>query len=178
MRGTKISLLGLYNANPDLFNDFAIPSQLTASVLIDNLLLETSDLEIIYPDADFMQRVIGSWSAMMINNWQKQADTLYEDYDPFINLKRDEERIITQDRDLENALNVNAWNDPTESGVRRNTSTDKGVVTTREEYHMTGDSAIKDAQDVARAEINLRNDFIMYQIIIKDFMKKFCLLVY
>lgn len=202
MRGSKISLLGLYTANPDLFNDFTIPTQLTASVLIDNLLMDTSDMEVLYPDADFMQQAIKSWSLLKIHEWQKQADTLYTDYDPFINLKRDEYRTITEThdlatgetRDLANGNtqtnNVNAWDDSSSTGVTRNIIsdtgtntgtvdyTDTGTITTTDEFHMTGDSAIKDAQDVARAEINLRNDFIMYQIIIKDFMKKFILLVY
>lgn len=178
MRGSKISLLGLYTANPDLFNDFTIPTQLTASILIDNLLMDTSDMEVLYPDADFMQEAIKSWSLLKIHEWQKQADTLYEDYDPFINLKRDETRTIQQYSSGTSAYNVNAWDDSSADGVQRNKTTDSGNVTTTEEYHMTGDSAIKDAQDVARAEINLRNDFIMYQIIIKDFMKKFILLVY
>lgn len=218
MRGSKISLLGLYTANPDLFDDFTIPTQLTASVLIDNLLMETADMEVLYPDADFMQQAIKSWSLMHIHEWQKQADTLYEDYDPFINLKRDEYRTITETRDLASGetrdlasgetrdladgntqtTNVNAWDDSSATGVTRNIvtdsgtntgtvdytdtgtvdKTDTGTITTTDEYHMTGDSAIKDAQDVARAEINLRNDLIMYQIIIKDFMKKFILLVY
>lgn len=202
MRGAKISLIGLYQINPDLFNDFTIPTQLTASVLIDNLLMDTADMEVLYPDADFMQEAIKSWSLLKIHEWQKQADTLYEDYDPFINLKRDEYRTITETRDLASGEtrdladgntqtnNVNAWDDSSASGVTRNIVTDSGTnsgtvdytdtgtVTTTDEYHMTGDSAIKDAQDVAKAEINLRNDFIMYQIIIKDFMKKFILLVY
>lgn len=202
MRGAKISLIGLYQINPDLFNDFTIPTQLTASVLIDNLLMDTADMEVLYPDADFMQEAIKSWSLLKIHEWQKQADTLYEDYDPFINLKRDEYRTITETRDLAagetrdlangntQTNNVNAWDDSSASGVTRNIVTDSGTnsgtvdrtdtgtVTTTDEFHMTGDSAIKDAQDVAKAEINLRNDFIMYQIIIKDFMKKFILLVY
>lgn len=202
MRGAKISLIGLYQINPDLFNDFTIPTQLTASVLIDNLLMDTADMEVLYPDADFMQQAIKSWSLLKIHEWQKQADTLYEDYDPFINLKRDEYRTITETRDLASGEtrdladgntqtnNVNAWDDSSATGVTRNIVTDTGsntgtvdytdtgTVTTTDEYHMTGDSAIKDAQDVARAEINLRNDFIMYQIIIKDFVKKFILLVY
>lgn len=186
MRGTKISVLGLYYANADLFSEMQIPSQLSLQTLRENLLVECSDLEVIYPDADFMQSAIKIWSAKMIHNWQLQADTLYTAYDPFINLKRDEYRTITETHDLAagntQTNNVNAWDDSSATGVTRNivtdAATDTGTLTTEEEYHMTGDSAIKDAQDVARAEIKLRNDLEMYNIIIQDFKKQFCLLVY
>ena len=118
------------------------------------------------------------------------ADVLYEDYNAFINIKRDEERTITQTRDLANTNNskakdnINAWDDHTEEGVLRDTSiidsmgTDTGVVTTHEVYHIEGDSAITDAQDVLRKEIEVRDTYNLYSYIVKEFIERFCLLVY
>lgn len=205
-RRAAMSLYGLYQYDPTLLDGLSLPTQIDADVLKTNLLMETAELEVIYPDAEFMKLAVTSWSDMMVHAWQKQADVLFEDYDPFINLKRDETRVITEERDLAGnetrnlagtaantqQNNVNAWDDQSEDGVRRNTvidngntsdtgtigTTDTGTVTTTEEYHMTGDSAITDAQDVAIKEIRLRAEHNMYIIIINDFKQRFCLLVY
>ena len=57
-------------------------------------------------------------------------------------------------------------------------TTDTGTVTTTDDYHIEGDSAIRDAQDIMRLETQerLANDLI--DIIIEDFKKRFCLMVY
>lgn len=195
-----ISVLGLYRANPDLFQYLTLPTYekeeddgnggtitvtydyLDTDALIYNLLMECAELEVIYPDADFMMDAIGAWSYMRVHTWEKYAGVLYEDYDPFINIKRHEVRVIEEDRDLASGLtvNVNAWDDSSDDGVLRNkqSGTDTGNVTTTETTDLEGDSAITDAQDVARKEIELRQKYDLYNLIIKEFKQRFCLLVY
>ena len=120
----------------------------------------------------------------MIRSWEMIDDVLFEEYDPFINIKRDEVRTITQTRDLKttgiSTNKVNAWNDtePVTHDVSDGSGTDTGTVTTTENFHVEGDSAITDAQDVARKEIELRVRYNLYQIITQDFKKRFCLMVY
>lgn len=201
-RGERLSVLGMLQMNEDLFDGLQLPTQIDGSTLISNLLFECAEMEVVYTDPQWLQWMIGAWSDKMIHSWQRMADVLYESYDPFINLKRDEMRTITethdlalnQTRDLANGNtqtnNVNAWDDSSTTGVLRNTvtdsgtdtgtvdTTDTGTITTTDEFHMTGDSAITDAQDVAVKEIKLRADFEMYTIIIRDFMKRFCIMLY
>ena len=206
-RRAYISLYGLYQVNPDLFEDLSLP-QYTYEVpdpddpdadptvvtedyldkdnFIYNLLLETAELEIIYPDPDFMQKAIEMWSASRLHTWERVALVLYEKYDPFINIRRHEVRTISQDRNLAsgatNTYNQNAWNDSSTTGVQTNVNvtsgTDTGNVTTTETFDLEGDSAITDAQDVARKEIELRSSYDLQQYILQDFKKRFCLLVY
>ena len=116
----------------------------------------------------------------MARSWQKIANVLYEDYDPFINIRRHEERTITETRDLANSgsLSLVAWDESEPSERQSNTGTNTGTVTTHDVYDLEGDSAITDAQDVAHKEIQLRRDNEMYQIIINDFKKAFCLMIY
>lgn len=120
----------------------------------------------------------------MIRSWDMEADVLFEEYDPFINIKRDESRVITQTRDLQttgSSINkVNAWNDtePVTHDTSSGTGSDTGTVTTEEHFHVEGDSAITDAQDVAKKEIELRVKYNLYQMITNDFKKRFCLMVY
>ena len=192
----KISILGLYHAEPTLFEDLQLPTYtddenvshdyISKDALVNNLLMELAELEVIYPDPEFMKEAIAMWSASRLPVWKRVALVLFEDYDPFVNIKRHEDRTITQTRDLAGSsssqYNVNAWDDQSENGVQTNTasgsSTDTGTVTTHEVFDVAGDSAITDAQDVARNEIELRSAYNLIDYIINDFKKRFCLMVY
>ena len=180
----NMSLFGLHYYDPTIFDDMVIPDQLDKDVLINNLILECAEMTILYPSADMMKKAIGYWSQMRIHAWERMQEVLYEKYDPFINIKRDELRTITQEPDLidtgESISKVNAWNDGT--GVERDrnniTNTRKGKVTTTETFHVEGDSAITDAQDVARKEMELRIKYDLYNYIVSDFKQRFCLQIY
>ena len=87
---------------------------------------------------------------------------------------------VTTDQDTTDTGTV----DTTDTGTVDTTDTgtvdytDTGTVTTTDDYHIEGDSAIRDAQDIIRLETEQRlaNDLI--DIIIEDFKKRFCLMVY
>ena len=189
-RGAKLSLLGLYQYDNSIFDGIMVPDEIDRDILRDNLLMTAGELEILYPDADFMKQAIMSWSRMRLHTWERVARVLYEDYDPFVNIKRDETRTISENRDLTGTnkgttkTNENAWNDSSRNGVQTGvvavdlTNTDKGWITTNETFHVEGDSAIRDAQDIVRMETEVRTDFDLYNYIINDFIHRFCLLVY
>lgn len=184
-----ISILGLYNWDPTLFDDMTMPSytdkegvrfELDRDTLIDSILIELGELETLFPDAEKMKEIIGIWSRRREPSWSRMYRVLIEDYDPFINIRRDETRKITQDRDLKGEYSgrVNAWNSSTPVDRDSSESTDTGKITTTEEYHLEGDSAITDAQDVMKKEIEVRKSYNMYDIIIEEFKRRFCLMVY
>ena len=181
---TKLSLLGLYNWDNTIFDSMKLPEALDKDELVNNLLMELAELTVLYPDSDFMKRAITSWSAIRLHSWNKIADVLYEDYEPFINIKRDEVRTILQERDLKGTgqanTKVNAWetDTPQEQNSTDTNSTDTGTVKTTETFHVEGDSAITDAQDVLQKEIEARLKYDMYRIIIDEFRQRFCLLIY
>lgn len=272
-RGILLDIMALYNHDQTLFSSFQIPTSIswtengpdgptthtetipyTKQNIIDNILLECAELEVVYPDSDYMKLAIGVWSTKKLYTWQRIADVLYRKYDPFINIKRHEWRETVEDRDLAKSEtpdltdeetrdlagsetpdltdeetrdlagtndstvtgNVNAFNDSSANGVQRDKVTtdqdttdtgtvttthsgsvsttdtgtlttthtgsvdytDTGTVTTTDDYHIEGDSAIRDAQDIIKLEVQQRlaNDLI--DIIIEDFKKRFCLMVY
>lgn len=184
MSSATVSILGLYNADNTLFDNLYVPEEIDRQTLIMNVLAETAELEALYPNAEFMKNAIGFWSERRKRTWDQIARVLYEEYDPFINIKRDEVRTIVQERDLQDTSNVklstNAYDIGT--GTERDTTsqdgTSTGTVTTTEHFHVEGDSAITDAQDVARKEIQMRTDYDLYNYIIQDFKERFCLLIY
>lgn len=175
-----MSIRGLYLYDDTIFDNMALPSQIDRDLLVGRLVNDLAELEVIYPDPDAIKDNITNWSNIMLRSWQKMANVLYEDYDPFINIRRHEERWVTETRDLANSgsLSLVAWDESKPSERQSNTGTDTGTVTTHDVYDLEGDSAITDAQDVAKKEIQLRRDNEMYSIIIEDFKHAFCLQIY
>ena len=91
MRQATLSILGLYRYDPTLFDNFQIPEALDKELLVDNLLAECAELEVLYPDFDFLKFIIGKWSAKCLPVWNKLYKTTVLEYDPIENYNRIEE---------------------------------------------------------------------------------------
>lgn len=90
MRAT-LSILGLYQREPTLFDELELPGSMNKDVLIDNILYEAAPLEAYYPDPNFMKFMIGRWSFMNQSVWQKLYNTTVLEYNPIFNYDRTEE---------------------------------------------------------------------------------------
>lgn len=90
MRAT-LSILGLYQREPTLFDEMIIPEVLDKNTLIDNILYESASLEAYYPNPDFMKFMIGRWSFMNRSIWEKMLATTTLEYNPIYNYDRTEE---------------------------------------------------------------------------------------
>ena len=185
--GQLLSIMGLYNYYPAIFDNLKVPKQMDKQVLINNLVMELAELELLYPSAELMRTAIGYWSDSRIHEWERVAEVLYKDYDPFVNIQRDERRTIhqtdgsTSSNSGTSSDNVNAWNDgmtPRTSSQSNISGSDTGELHRTETYHLEGDSAIRDAQDIVKLEIGIRSEYDLYSYIITEFKNRFCLLVY
>lgn len=92
-----VSLLGLSRINPGILGDLVLPDGLDADLVKDNLLAETAELEVIYPDAVFMQSMIGRWSAKELPIWERLYKTTLLEYNPIENYDRMEEWTEAED---------------------------------------------------------------------------------
>lgn len=90
-RTANISVLGLYSYYPELFDDMAIPTAVEKNNLVDNIVLECAEMEVVYPNADFLKSAIGIWSKTNLPVWAKLEETLHFEYDPISNYDRTEE---------------------------------------------------------------------------------------
>lgn len=113
MRAT-LSILGLYQREPTLFDELELPGSMNKDVLIDNILYEAASLEAYYPDPNFMKFMIGRWSFMNQSVWQKLYDTTVLEYNPIFNYDRTEEW----------SENEQMLDKRTLTGTERETSTD------------------------------------------------------
>lgn len=92
-----VSLLGLSRINPGILGEMVLPDGLDADLVKDNLLAETAELEVIYPDAIFMQAMIGRWSAKELPIWERLYKTTLLEYNPIENYDRMEEWTEAED---------------------------------------------------------------------------------
>lgn len=184
-----MSIIALYNWDQTIFDDMVMPSfidkddiphVLDRDTLINSIMMETGELETLFANSDKMKELLKIWSMRRVSSWSRMYEVLDTKYDPFINIVRDETRTIKQERNLKGTYKgkVNAWNST--SPVDRDSSEtgDTGDITTTENYHLEGDSAITDAQDIMRKEVEARKQYNIYDIITEEFKRRFCIMVY
>ena len=87
-RAVNMSPLGLYNWDNTVFDLMQIPSALNRDTLIDNLLAETSELEVLYPNPIVFKNLVGVWSAKQLDIWNRLYATTQYEYNPIENYNR------------------------------------------------------------------------------------------
>ena len=103
MLRSRLDLLGIYRIDNTVLDLLEVPEDGDGNELIDkdtlkdNLLMDTAEMEILYPDASFLKLAIGAWSKKQVPIWSElYASTQYE-YNPIWNV----DGTVVEDRDLE-----------------------------------------------------------------------------
>lgn len=116
-----MSLLGLYQTNPGLFLELALPEGMSKDTVVDNLLMETAELEILYPDPYFMQAAIGTWSNKELPVWKRLYETTVLKYDPISNYDRSENWTESESSDRKGSSeNIGSVSTETEGNSTQN----------------------------------------------------------
>ena len=94
-----MDLIGLYNYDQTLLDSLVLPEDLEdkRDIIKENILLETAEQELIYPDATFLKYAIGVWSAKQSPIWEELYKTTQYEYNPIWNV----DGTTVEDRDLE-----------------------------------------------------------------------------
>lgn len=87
-RAVNLSPLGLYQWDQTVFDLMQIPEALDKDTLVDNLLAETAELEVLYPNPVVFKNLVGVWSAKQIDIWNRLYATTQYDYNPIENYNR------------------------------------------------------------------------------------------
>lgn len=178
-----MSLLGLWTANNGLFDLMKIPAALDKQTLVDNLLMECAELEILYPDADFMREAIGAWSSVEVDKWEELEKTLHYDYDPISNYDRREEWTDNSEGSstaTSTATGKQAGynsqelvtSDGSESG-----GSSSGTSKSTHVGKVSGNIGVTTTQKMIEEQREIVN-YCVYDVIIDSFQRRFCLLVY
>ena len=87
MAQSTLSLLALYNYDSSVLDDLALPPELEANrkTIVNNLLLESAELEVLFPDPVTLKTAVKFWSRKSLPVWQELYDTTQYDYNPIWN---------------------------------------------------------------------------------------------
>ena len=164
---TTLSILGLYQYNNQLFDGLRLPEGVDRETLVNNLLAETAEFEVLYPDAEFMANMIAAWSEKELPVWEKLESTLHYDYDPISNFDRHEESADSGES-LGKVAGYNATDLVNSSGE----STD-----TKRKARIWGNVGVTTTQQMIEEERRV-SQFNISDYIIESFKRRFCLLIY
>ena len=162
-----LSLLGLYQYNNKLFDGMKLPEGIDRETFINNLLAETAEFEILYPDPEFLANMIAVWSAKEFPVWEELEKTRHYDYNPISNYDRNEESTNTGES-LGKVAGYNASDLVNSSGA----TTD-----VKRKARMWGNIGVTTTQQMIEEQRGVVK-FNMADYIIESFKQRFCLLIY
>lgn len=70
----SVSFLGLYSYDPTIFDDLQLPIDIDRETLVNNLLVQTAELEVMQPDPGIFKIVLGWFSRKRLPQWQRVAE--------------------------------------------------------------------------------------------------------
>lgn len=168
----RISVIGLYNYDSNLFANMWVPTGLNKPVLVDNLLMELGELQVIYPDPEFMKEAIKQWSISKTHAWQKIYDAIHQQYNPLWN--KDGRVMEIHDLHLSDTDKVAAFNSSTLQDDAQHIHSDNGSIERLE----TGNIGLTSSQELMMQEVTLWQNVNLMEIIIEEFKQRFCIMVY
>ena len=194
-RQAWLSITGLYEYDPTIFDTMYVPSGMDKNVLVNNILVECAELEVLIPDPDIMKKVLGFWSKSQAAVWDKLFETTQFEYNPIWNkdgiIKEKETHDLTAIRDLKNtdtgsitnqrsAYNASSFQNQEKdvhdlAGTDTGTVKDTGTITREREEH--GNIGITTTQQMIKEQREVV-EFNVYDYILRSFKERFCILVY
>ena len=196
----KLSIMAMYEYSPWIFDSFNLPASVEQKTLLDLIFSETAELEVLYPQPDIFNRILGSWSKSKLESWNRIEKALSAEYSPIDNYNREETHIDSYNRNLSETgtsksnssgteLNKRAAfnsaeqvesdssEDISESNIQNSTKLG-GSDSRNINIKAHGNIGITTTQKMITEEIKMRVKYNLYEIICNDFIDKFCLGVY
>ena len=119
MRAT-LSMIGLYNWDPSIFDTMELPAGLDRDAVISAILLDSMDLEVLYPDPEYMKYALATYSKRRIDVWNKLYATTKLEYNPIWN----KDGTITETEEVSRTGDTSGTsNTTTASSGKSNTTT-------------------------------------------------------
>lgn len=162
-----LTILGLYQYDNRIFDGLVVPQGVDKETLINNILSESAEFEVLYPEPRFLSNAIAAWSAKELPVWEKLVETLHYEYDPISNYDRNEESTNTGES-LGKVAGYNASDLVNSSGA----STD-----VRRRARIWGNIGVTTTQQMIDEQRRIVKFNIM-DYIIDSFIRQFCLTIY
>lgn len=173
MLRAMITPLTLYNINNSIFDGISLPSQpftdrgytdlflpgweLDKETFINNLLLETAELNVLYTDPDFFKFAVTQWANKEKHVWQSLYETMFFKYNPIWNKDGTITDTNNETRNLQNTLTVDSNNNGTVTEKDDNTRT----IETKEDIFDTDENTripnLTESRDLTETNVNEKN---------------------
>lgn len=178
-----LSIAGMYAYDNTIFDNMKVPDGVDKDTLIFNLLSETAELEVLYPDVPFMKEMLKMWSAKELPVWERMYKTTKLEYNPIENYDRIEEFTdVNRGEDVNSGHAVSrvaAFNEssltPSGDGDTNSTSTSTSTSTRTGRTH--GNIGVTTSQQMIEDERRV-SEFNIIDYITQSFKKRFCIMVY
>lgn len=85
-----MSVLGMYQYDNSLFDKLVLPEGVDKENVVANILMETAEQEVLYPNMVVFKMAIHHWSRKNLPIWEKLKATTEFDYNPIHNYDRTE----------------------------------------------------------------------------------------
>lgn len=122
----KLTLMGLYNYDPTLFDSLTFPEGIDKQTAINTIILRCAEFETLYPNLEFLKFAIGAWGTKHERTFAKWYEALELEYNPLDNYDRHEEYTDTE------GINKNGSHDVTVTSSRTTGNTNTTTNLTRE----------------------------------------------
>ena len=199
MWGGRVSIAGIYNLNKHVFDGLVMPGDLSKERFIELLYADAAELECCYTEPYIMQQLIASWSESQNYEWTKLYETMNLEYNPIWNYDRTEEENEgqtgsstgssqgsstgsgTTQNDV-TGFNTDSFSPSTrQSGTSTNTASSSSTSSARSDrsrrLRAYGNIGVTSAMDMISQQRDIVK-FNLYDIMINEFINKFCVQVY
>lgn len=123
----KLSIMGVYNHDETIFDGLRVP--VDKETVIKKICLDCAELEILYPDTEFLKMAISVWSDSEQYKWNTLYNTTILDYNPIWNVDaniEDKETATSKNTGSENRdITVAGTGQDKETRNMTDVSTDK-----------------------------------------------------
>lgn len=177
----------MMNWDETLFENLKTPADIDRETLIYKIILECAELEVIYPVPSIMKQAITLWGKSRYHAWEKMAKALYKNYDPYYNYIREEDtnETIKESNSIKGTGETQNYTSAFNVDSMANTGTSDTKLKRSGDFDHNRDtiSMIKGNIGIASMQTHLNEELEvrkrdLYQIIVNEFKKEFCLLVY
>ena len=183
MLRSTISIMGMYDYNPDIFQNFKVPEGMDPEMVITEICMQCAELELIYPNFTMLKLAISNWNKAELPIWERVLSDMTIEYNPIWNVDGTEtiERELNNETETESKLSGKAFNQSNEAYWSDRDKTDgKGTGKEKEKITRTrgGNIGVTMTQQLLNADLDLLPRLNPYQYIVDSFKKRFCILVY
>lgn len=179
MARIKLTVIGLYNFNEDLFSQMQLPEGISREDLVLNILEQAGDLPLLYPDYDFMAMMIGVWSRNEQHVWEKMLATQTVEYNPIENYDRKDDitRNVNSSGQSESVNAQTSFDSDSFKATDKNNATSSGAGAETISTRSHGNIGVTSSQQMIEQEREVAQ-FSIYTFITRSFIDRFCIELY